>query len=37
MFEWLDRMGSKAFKKLKWALTAMSGALTTGLIVSLES
>lgn len=27
----------KEFKKLKWQLTALSGALTTGLIVVLES
>lgn len=27
----------KDFKKLKWQLTALSGALTTSLIVVLES
>ena len=27
----------KELKKLKWQLTALSGALTTGLIVVLES
>ena len=37
MFNWLDRMSNKAFASLKWAMTAMSGALTTGLIIALES
>ncbi len=37
MFKWLDNLGRKAFERVKWAMTALSGALTTGLIISLES
>lgn len=37
MLEWLDKMSNRAFAGFKWAMTAMSGALTTGLIIALES
>ena len=33
----IDNLGSRAFAKVKWLLTALSGALTTSLIVMLES
>lgn len=33
----IDRLSNRAFAKIKWLLTALSGALTTGLIVVLES
>ena len=33
----IDRLSNRAFKKVKWLLTALSGALTTGLIIILES
>lgn len=34
-FEDLHKLGNKAFSTLKWAVTAVSGALTTGLILVL--
>jgi hypothetical protein len=37
MLRWLDKMSNKAFDAMKWALTALSGAFTTGLIIALES
>ena len=37
LFKAIDRLSSNAFKKVKWLLTALSGALTTGLIIMLES
>lgn len=37
LFESIDRLGKKAYTSLKWLLTAVSGVLTTGLIVVLES
>jgi hypothetical protein len=33
----IDRLSNRAFAKVKWLLTALSGILTTGLIVVLES
>lgn len=33
----IDRLSNRAFAKIKWLLTAMSGVLTAGLIVMLES
>ena len=35
-FKDLDTLGNKTFATLKWALTAMSGSLTTGLMVIPE-
>jgi len=37
IFETIDRLSNRAFAKVKWLLTALSGILTTGLIVVLES
>lgn len=33
----IDRLSKRAFARVKWLLTALSGILTTGLIVMLES
>ena len=33
----IDQMSHRAFARAKWSLTALSGALTIGLIVALES
>lgn len=33
----IDSLSQKAFNKVKWLLTAISGLLTTGLIIVLES
>lgn len=33
----LDKLNRRAFEKLKWSLTAMSGALATGMIIILET
>jgi len=33
----IDNLSSRAFAKVKWLLTALSGLLTTSLIVMLES
>lgn len=33
----IDNLSNRAFTKVKWLLTALSGVLTTGLIVVLES
>ena len=33
----IDRLSDRAFEKVKWLLTALSGVLTTSLIVILES
>ncbi len=33
----IDRLSHRAFIKVKWLLTALSGVLTTSLIVMLES
>ncbi len=33
----IDRLSKRAFEKVKWLLTALSGVLTTSLIVMLES
>ena len=32
-----NRLSNQAFTKVKWLLTALSGVLTTSLIVMLES
>lgn len=37
IFKTIDRLSNRAFAKVKWLLTALSGILTTGLIVVLES
>jgi hypothetical protein len=37
LFEKIDNMSKLAFARTKWLLTALSGALTAGLIVVLES
>ena len=37
LFKSIDTMSRKTFAAIKWLLTAISGALTTGLIVILES
>ena len=37
LFKAIDQLGDRAFKKVKWLLTALSGVLTTGLIIVLES
>jgi hypothetical protein len=37
MFKSIDRMGRKAFNALKWLLTAVSGVVTTGFILVLET
>lgn len=34
---WLEKMSDRTFSAVKWALTAMSGLVTTGLILVLES
>ncbi len=33
----IDRLSNRAFAKVKWLLTALSGVLTTSLIVMLEN
>ncbi len=33
----IDRLSSRAFAAIKWALTALSGLLTSGFIILLES
>ena len=33
----IDQLSDRTFKKAKWLLTTLSGALTTGLIIVLES
>lgn len=35
-FKFVDKLGNKTFAMIKWFLTALSGLLTTGLIVMLE-
>jgi len=35
--EKIDKMSQRTFARTKWLLTALSGALTTGLIIVLES
>jgi hypothetical protein len=37
LFKMIDNLSNRAFRKVKWMLTALSGALTTSLIVALES
>ena len=37
LFNMIDKMSQRTFAKAKWLLTALSGALTAGLIVVLES
>ena len=36
-FKTIEKMSQRAFKRTKWLLTALSGALTTGFIFILES
>jgi len=33
----IDRLSNRAFTKVKWLLTALSGVLTTSMIIMLES
>jgi hypothetical protein len=33
----IDRLSNRTFEKVKWLLTALSGILTTSLIIMLES
>jgi len=37
LIKMIDKMSHRAFARAKWLLTALSGALTAGLIVVLES
>jgi hypothetical protein len=37
LFKMIDNLSKQAFKKVKWLLTALSGVLTTSLIIVLES
>ncbi len=37
LFKMIDKMNHRAFARVKWLLTAFSGALTAGLIIVLES
>lgn len=37
LFKMIDKMSHRTFARVKWLLTALSGALTAGLIVVLES
>ena len=37
LFKTIDKMSQRTFAKVKWLLTALSGAFTAGLIVVLES
>lgn len=37
LFKAIDRMSNRAFHAVKWFLTAISGTLTTWLIVVLET
>jgi hypothetical protein len=37
MFNTIDRMSRSAFKAFKWLLTAVSGVITTGFILALET
>jgi len=37
LFKAIDQLSNRAFTKVKWLLTALSGVLTTGLIILLES
>ena len=37
LFKTIDKMSQRTFAKVKWLLTAFSGALTAGVIVVLES
>jgi hypothetical protein len=37
LIKMIDNLSSRAFAKVKWLLTALSGVLTTSMIVMLES
>ena len=37
LFKMIDNLSNRAFAKVKWLLTVVSGVLTTSLIVILES
>jgi hypothetical protein len=37
LFKLIDQLSKSAFTRVKWLLTALSGVLTTGLIIILES
>ena len=37
LFKMIDNLSNRAFTKVKWLLTALSGMLTTSLIIVLES
>ena len=36
-FKSKNKLANKTYNAIKWQLTALSGALTTGLIIMLES
>ena len=37
MFRSIEKMSKRAFNALKWLLTAVSGVITTGFILALET
>ena len=37
IFKKIEKISQHAFETIKWLLTVLSGALTTGLIIMLES
>lgn len=37
LFKMIDKMSRRTFARVKWLLTVLSGTLTAGLIVVLES
>jgi hypothetical protein len=37
LFKAIDRLSNRAFHAVKWFLTAVSGMLTTWLIIALET
>ena len=37
LIKFLNRLSARALTKLNWALTTLSGVLTAGLIIILES
>ena len=37
LLKMIDGLSRRAFNKVKWLLTALSGLLTSGLIIVLES
>lgn len=37
LYELIDKLKNKTYTTMKWLLTAVSGVITTGLIVFLET